>query len=243
MEKEKEKKGKKTLAALRRELYDRGSSKGRLVNPKEQKFVERQRKEIEGLEFVLAGVVLCRSFGLDGKIICAVTNSKFSHSGVLLEDQHGQRWLFECTGSEEQVRKGINPQVQISSLDQVLKKYDGDVAVRILSFEKGAPVVTHYVEAWLGIPYEKRPLELIASIAEWNHKENDESLFCSEMVALLLQKAGCLGSDPENDRLANNFTPKDFSPRGGIDLLDGVKMHSLTYLKKQTKSHQRCLIA
>lgn len=210
----------------------------RLVHRGEPAYLKRQRESIEGKELYLTGILLFRGHG-DGvsSLICKLTDSEWSHVGVHITssaDTSAEEFCFESTGSIGEVLSGMHPQVQIHTLQDVLDSYKGNVGLRKL-VSKDKIEVTEFVQAWLGLPYEKRPLELLRAVNASNKKEDSESLFCSEMVALLLKKLELL---PE-DKLADNYTPKDF-----VDIqLEGPVLTGIEMLSQYSeKTHKSCCL-
>ena len=158
------------------------------------------------------GVAVFKGYDLLGKSICIATKGEWSHVGLVLRDEMGQKYCFEATGSAgEIIHNNIFPQVQIRFLDDVLNKYDGKVAMREFYFENGKEpdesIVKWQVLSLVGLPYEKNFKELLRAIENKNRKESDNSLFCSELVAKCLIESGYLS----DNRTANNYIPKDYS--------------------------------
>jgi hypothetical protein len=66
----------------------------------------------------------------------------------------------------------------------------------------------------LGEPYERNPLTLFKAVIRGNSIEDLSSVFCSELVALVLKQTGYLVSE----KLDANYLPKDFTCEPGVTL-------------------------
>ncbi len=211
----------------------------------EPAYLKEERDLIAGKKLTLAGILPFRGGDVVGDTICALTNSQWSHTGAKVVDQEGLEYCFECTGAADEILKeNMWPQVQIHKLDDVVANYNGNVGYRPIhtAAENNADVTT-YVHSWLGIPYEERPLDLIRSIGDWNKEEHDKSMFCSQMVALLLKKVGYLPNGPDA-KLADNYIPRDFGMQESLALSGGAQLGDLIYLKgspSKVKKH-KCVL-
>lgn len=212
-------------------------SMARVESPEDPWFIKEQRDLIKGKKFTLAGVLTFRSHDLPGKIITKLTHSDWSHSGLLVRDEEGNEYCFESTGSAGQIFQGMLPQVQIHRLQDIVASYAGEVGRRNImddgmgGFVQNTARTTELVWDWLGVSYEKRPLELLSAIKEWNkfHKGSEMSLFCSEMTALMLQQLGYLPYG-EGSKPASNFVPRNFGMQDTLELLHG-RLSDLEILK------------
>ena len=116
-------------------------------------------------------------------------------------------------------RKGV----QIVPLSERIKKYDGEISVRMLD-QKPTPEMHKELsllrEEVKGRPYEKSKIELFKAAYDGPFGRNNEdlsSLFCSELVAEAYQRMGLLSED----KASNEYTPKDFSDAEKLKLLKG----------------------
>lgn len=232
----------KVAQPLAYEARKHGMSK--VAEPDEPKHIQQQRKLIEGKKLQMTGELLFKSYGLDGKLICALTNSPWSHAGKRLTDQDGQEYCFESTGSVGQIFEGMLPQVQIHKLEYVVRDYAGDVAVRPISYKEGkepnVDAVTELVVSWIGVPYERRPLELVKSIGQWNKQYGEsqqKALFCSEMCALMNQKLGYL----PKDKPASNYIPRHFGEQD-FNLIGGAHLEDIINLKRYQPAKNGCCV-
>lgn len=136
-----------------------------------------------------------------------------SHVGVVVIDS-GRLMLFESTS----IRGGVKG-VRLIPLSDALAEYDGDIRVRRLMIARDTIFerqVKNFVTEKIGRPYEKSLLELMRSAwtIDRNKENTPDSLFCSELVALLYQRVGLL---PWPNPSANNYTPEDFRLGGKVD--------------------------
>lgn len=103
-----------------------------------------------------------------------------------------------------------------------MKEYNGEVAYRNPLNPFNEINVSHYV----GVPYEKRFVELLASVINANRHENPSSLFCSELAAYVIRD-----EYPSVNLQPNNVTPREFLPFGNSEI-DRFYENKITYLKR-----------
>jgi hypothetical protein len=161
-------------------------------------------------------VVLFDGRGWISRLIKLGTFSRWSHVGlVYVPRQGGTVFLYESTTlSNVKGAKGAPVKgVQTVDLWNRVRNYKGSIAIRrvnrdkfnyqeIIAFEKMRSKYRHKV-------YERSVAELIKSAFGrfgWNQKEDDSSLFCSELVAASLKALGVLSSA----KSSNSYTPADF---------------------------------
>jgi hypothetical protein len=143
-----------------------------------------------------------------------ITESSWSHVALVLEDQTGDKYCFESTGSLEQIiKEKMLPQVQITRWPTKCEKYSGVIATRELAFTKEGlndpKAIGFIVRSLLGKPY-KRSLQTLINAATGSNATDDlSSMFCSELVAEVLKSLGCLNSGVSSKR-SSNYLPKDF---------------------------------
>lgn len=153
------------------------------------------------------------------------TNSKWSHVGMVVRvPEWDMVLLWESTTlsnvADIQSGKAVKG-VQLVSLSDRLKTYDGAVSVRRLDgVERDATfnnTLTTLRRELQGRPYERDETELLLSAVDgFGLVTNDRdlsSLFCSEMVAEAYQRLGLLPKDPPS----NEYTPRDFDVNGAVD--------------------------
>ncbi len=116
--------------------------------------------------------------------------------------------------------------VQLVTLSERVKKYNGEIAVRHLAADRTAKMLKDLAALRLAVrgrPYEKNKLELIKAAYDGPFGQNEEdlsSLFCSELVAEAYQAMGLL----PKTLASNELTPKDFSPAGKLPLQKGASL-------------------
>lgn len=188
-------------------------------------YLEEAMALIKGKTFTLDAVTLFAARDLIGAGIRGLTASDHSHCGLRLRDQDGTLYSFESTGSAHDILfEHASPQVQIHLWDRVVEDYDGGVRFRLFTFEEGnepdTQLLTDLVTHLLGTPYESRPLELIDAIRGKNTSDNVKSIFCSELIAYLLQKLGYISEK----RFANNYVPRNFCDKQDLTLKKGATL-------------------
>jgi hypothetical protein len=207
------------------------------------KIVDKELALFKGRSLTLWGVALFAGTDPVSKTIKIVTASKWSHVGLVLSDERGDRYCFESTGSlEEIIYKGMLPQVQIHKWEEVVKSYSGQVATRKFIFEKGAEpdpsIVTNLVIRLLGTPYETNLRALIKAIRRENTIETPSSLFCSELNAQCLMELGYLGKT----RPADNYLPRDFSDSEELTLKGCIMDKEILVKDNKRKVSCGCVI-
>lgn len=146
------------------------------------------------------------------------TGSRWSHSALVARPHaKGPLLLWEATMAADLpdvATHEIGPGVRLFDLEQWLRYYGGETVIRPLRVERtpemrGA-LLEFYHEA-RGRPYETSRMELFRSFYDGplgaNRSEDDNSYFCSELVAEAFQRMGLLPAAPA----ANEYTPRDFS--------------------------------
>lgn len=206
-------------------------------------FLQSELLAIKDKSFNIWGVGLFSGGDPFSKSIQVMTGSKWSHVAAILTDQSGNKYCFESTGSATQVLKRIRPQVQISLWTDTVTNYSGSVASRQFAFAPTAQprseTVTDFVHKYLGAVYEENVTTLFKSLARANTTENSQSLFCSELTALMLQEFGYLSADTPDARLAENYLPRDFSSKEFLSFNLGATL-SAEFLEKEEQSSCGC---
>lgn len=210
--------------------------------PIKNEILEEQYQLIEGAKLTLWGVGLFAGDEIISKGIRLITDSEWSHVGLILEDQNKELYCFESTGSASQIlKKKMLPQVQIHKWEDSVDSYDGRVAKRQFIFSGENKVdpdkVTHMVKDLIGTPYERDLSTLISSIRRNNKEESISTLFCSELVAKVMMDLGYLS----NQRVSDNYLPKDFSSKEFIPL-QGITMETEIVVKELEKNKGCCII-
>jgi len=157
------------------------------------------------------------------------TLCKWSHVGMILKlPEYDFLTIWESTTLSNvrdldtgKLRKGV----QLVPLSARVNMYDGDIVIRRLDgveFNKDdVKKLMQFRREVTGRPYEEHIIELIKAAYDGPFGLNSEdlsSLFCSELVAEAYQRLGLL-----DERIpSNEYTPKDFSEEGRLNLLKGT---------------------
>jgi hypothetical protein len=205
-------------------------------------FAERERALLRGRTFSIDGIALFAGTDPFSKAIKKCTASAWSHVGLIVRDERGQKYCFESTGSATDILKEhVLPQAQIHRWEDIIRNYDGVVAERAFTFSTSATSVvkdaTSFVCKNVGKPYEQSFQTLFASIKRGNKSDDLTSVFCSELVAECLIEAGILPLHTE--RLAQNYLPRDFGGSEFLPLASGIAL-SPEFLHKEPKTTCGC---
>lgn len=167
-------------------------------------------------ELKTGDVVLFDGRGWVSCLIKIGTFSRWSHVGIVYRPHPtGTVFLYESTtlsniaGSKGAAVKGV----QTVDLWNRVRNYKGTIAVRQVTREKFTYQEVIALEKlrskYRYKKYERSAAELIKSAFGrfgFYQKEDDSSLFCSEVVAECLQALNVLS----NRRSSNSYTPADF---------------------------------
>ncbi|MDR3224438.1 MAG: hypothetical protein LBT03_02580 [Holosporales bacterium] len=146
-------------------------------------------------------------------------------------------FIMEATGDMTEIFDGVYPHVTISPLEDVVKKFNGNIYARPLI--RGVPldISRGFIRDYLGRSYEtlSTGIELLRAIRGGNTREEDDRLFCSELAAALYHRAGIIS----RRILANNTIPEQYSSYAGAgDLLAGYAVEDIPL---KLGSNVRCL--
>jgi len=179
-----------------------------LTNPVEE-FLESQRRMIDGKSLTVEGVLLFDGHGLISQLVKYCTWKEYSHVGILLRANTGERFCFELYDTlTVQKSQGIFAQVQITPLSSVINNYNGRIVKRdIIHMQGTGPDASEFVHKYLGTPLERRPIELLKTLVRFNKEADFTTFLCSSLVVLLFQDLGYLLSNPS----ANSYHPGDFA--------------------------------
>lgn len=188
-----------------------------------EQFVLNQLKMLEGKELKLWGIGNFAGDDLASGVIRKLTQSSWSHVALIIVDQTDCRYCFESTASYDEImHKGIFPQVRISPWSNVCDVYSGVIASRQFIFaeshQNNTKAVGDLVHSLIGKPYEENLVSLVEAIKGKNKKKDISSIFCSELVAEVMQELGYL----KNDKLSDNYLPKDFSTEMTLSLINAA---------------------
>lgn len=153
------------------------------------------------------------------------TFSKWSHVGMVVRiEELDMVCLWESTtlsNLNDIETNRPNKGVQLVSLQDRIKTYEGDVAIRHLcDFEFGVAekeCLKECRQEFKGLPYERNELELLHAAFIFQNKEDLSSLFCSELVAETYQRLGLL----DEDKPSNEYIPADFAESRELKLCRG----------------------
>lgn len=178
----------------------------------DREFIKEELEMLEGKELTVWGIGLFAGADTISGTIRKLTDSSWSHVALILKDQGLDLYCFESTSSYDQViYQHVLPQVQIHDWIPTLNGYKGTVAYRQLQDStclfNDPKFVTPLVKKFLGRPYEQNVGDLIDALTGKSKKSDVSSLFCSELVAEMLQEIGYL----DRNLLSDNFLPKHFS--------------------------------
>lgn len=190
-------------------------------------FYKEELTLIKGKKLKLMGIGLFAGSDGTSALIRKITLSLWSHCALILVDQDGILYCFESTGSYDEImHHGVTPRVQIHLWDEVVKQYEGNVAMRhffdskpddIPFVEMNTPeIVNELVMKYLNTPYEYNLVELLKAVMGDNKEGNLNSIFCSELVAQVLIDMGYL----PKEKLSDNYLPKDFSSEMTLQLVN-----------------------
>ncbi|AIK95886.1 hypothetical protein [Candidatus Odyssella acanthamoebae] len=207
------------------------------IQSSKEEFVAQQKEMIEGKKLKLWGIALFSGTDLFSYGIKIVTESKWSHVGMVLIDEAEQKYSYESTGSAEEILyQGVLPQVQIRLWEDVVKGYEGKISTRQFKFtdamRNDLSMTQPYVYNRIGLSYEKKLDELLKAVVRANKKAGVNSVFCSEEVAHFLIHLNYL----TQERLEDNYLPKDFSQKEFIPLV-GCSLNKEVSIKTSDKSN------
>ena len=177
----------------------------------QRRFLKREQEMIKDCDLTLHSVLLFDGDDIISDTIQGFSHGSYSHIGLgLLDTKTQKKFVFESKGSATQILRLIKPQVQIDLYDNVVPTYGGIVAERMFNFDAGhepdVDKVLQSVNKYLGVSYEQHPLELIEACSRSNDCSNSSSMFCSELVAQVLQDHGYM----DKSIYPNNYIPRDF---------------------------------
>lgn len=158
-------------------------------------------------------LVLFSGEGLVSTGIKVSTFSKWSHVGMVFEiPEHDLIMLWESTTMSKmkdfdsgEVLKGV----QLVPLSERIKVFNGDIGIRCLKnklTKHQLQRVSQLRHEFKGRPYEQNKIELILAALPGHIDEDLSSLFCSELIAEVLQEIILLS----DGRPSNDYNPGDF---------------------------------
>tara|TARA_R110000787_G_scaffold170328_1_gene283021 strand:+ start:13947 stop:14585 length:639 start_codon:yes stop_codon:yes gene_type:complete len=170
-------------------------------------------------------ILLFSGEGLISKVIQRGTGSEWSHVGIVVPNGDKLVLLESTTLSDlPSIDFGVPIKgVTRVDLDKRIAAYEGKVAHRSIEGERPADAnatLNLFLQKFNGRPYETNQIELISSALDrtglLTNQPDMSSVFCSELVAYLLNSVGILKITSS----ANEYTPADFA-EGGNAVLSG----------------------
>jgi hypothetical protein len=172
-------------------------------------------------------IMLFSGKGLASAGIKRILGCDWSHVGLVVHGAMGDRpLLLESTPCRDLVDVLTGERtggVRLVGLRERFASFDGDIAVRRLD----PALAPAQIEGLMGVlrrlhgrPYERDLLELMRSVSarvEWR-REGLASLFCSELIAEVLQGIGLLDDVGQGGRPSNEYTPRHFSSAHDLKL-------------------------
>ncbi len=170
-------------------------------------------------------IVLFRGSRAISDLICFMTNSRWSHIGIVIRPQGSAPLLFEATTITEtpdvQTGKPIMRGITLVPLKQRIKQYPGRVAARRLEgvkrTERFEQLTSNWVEQWQHQPYKRYTLAILIGLLPKPWQIHLPGLFCSELVAEYYKKLNCL----EAKKSSCFFVPGDFEHCAQLELSQG----------------------
>lgn len=178
----------------------------------------RHYEDVRG-QLKTGDVILFDGKGPISMTIKYITRAKWSHVGMVYKiDDMLFCWESTSIGNTPDFDTGkIVNGVQLTLLSDRIRNYNGDdVVIRRLENELSAQQLEDIKTLrtlYRGRPYEKSKIELLKAAYDGvfgANKEDDSSLFCSELLAETYQAARLL-PEPPDGLPSNEYTPKDFS--------------------------------
>ena len=181
-------------------------------------------------------LVLCRGKSLGSWLIKYLSKSKYSHIVFIFRDDSELK-IIQATPKNKLVDLRLKRKikgVQINSLEDFVRNYDGELYHRSLEGEKYNlnklyECVLHHHQK----PYENNYIELLRAaffkainFCTLCNKETLKFIFCSELIAEFYQEMAVL----DHSRPSNTYTPKSFSSEN-----EELQLKSGHELKKEIK--------
>lgn len=174
-------------------------------------------------------LVLFAGTTLSSRIVQIFTLSRWSHVGVIvrLPEYGDQPLLWELTRDNKlaDIHHGVlGDGVQLVSLDEKLKSYQGEVAIRRLSTGiaelQRLSQLRELLQCWQAKPYRNI---LRKNLCAWWWGDHATAIarqggFCSEFVAEIYKSWQLL----PHDRPSRHYLPHDFAPESPLKLLQGA---------------------
>ena len=180
----------------------------------------------------IGDIILFSGEGAFSKIIQLGTGSKWSHVAMYA----GNNQIFESTSignTIDAITGKLQNGVQLTDFDARVANYEGGVAYRAITGRRNPAqefVLAELIQSLHGTPYESSKWQLASAALDrlpWHaNKQDESSLFCSELVAKVLRAMEIL---PFTAEPTNEYTPADFGEK--LKLLPGYKWGKTLKLK------------
>jgi len=168
-------------------------------------------------------------------LIKKITGSPWSHVGLVLKSQELDSiliWESTTLNNIPNIENGrIAAGVQISSLSERIRHYNGTVGIRLLEARRTPEFIRAMIDLKnevRGYKYEQNKIKLIRSALDlfwWQKNRKDlRSIFCSELVAEAYQRVGLL----DTNKVSSEYTPSDFG--GHLIMKTGVLQLVMTVM-------------
>ena len=144
----------------------------------------------------------------------------FSHIGFIVIDKdrvmlcESTTLRYKNTADISYTKRGV----RLVPLSQLVIMYPGEICIRQLTCVRTDKMLLDlglFVAHNLNKPYEQHLTELMGSAMNnnWYKGNDDDSLFCSELVAGLYKQWGLLPANVP----ADHYSPEDFTDNGVVD--------------------------
>ena len=201
--------------------------------------------ELHGLSFFTG-----TDFGTP--LVRSLTCSKWAHVGIVLRDSRKDMndqtgWYhFQAVGlpvvfGSWALKFGFS--VQVGPWLKEASVYKGGLSVRPLRYDVSekkptSATIKKFMSSVIGKPYKTNILTLFKSVARYNTDFNQDSFFCSELVAHMFMEFGFLSKE----RLASNYMPKDFSSEESL-LFNGISLGEEVVMATPQDTPSGCYIS
>ena len=145
---------------------------------------------------------------ISSRLIRLASRSRWSHVGMLVRCPATDAvMLLESTKREGGgIIQGALQGVHLMLMSEKLREYHGEVWVRQIRRAIPTGRLNGIHNEDMGKPYERSLLQLVATVLPFRVPERPRSIFCSELVARALHKAGWPMRLPVNE-----YTPGDLA--------------------------------
>ena len=172
-------------------------------------------------KYCTGDILICSGVGVISSVIQLVSGGEGSHVATLIRDAMDVVYVLESTTLNKFSRK---KGVQLNLFSEWIRYYRGKVWWRSLDMGdtlEQRQQLRRFVAKYRNRPYERSFLELAASVIDFGgwlswlakNKEDDSSIFCSELVAMLYRAWHILPAE----LISNEVIPVDFRKGRSIE--------------------------